>query len=256
MPTISLRTSVVFAVACALLPAQVKPQAPGGTSNAAADEVAKKTPPPPTIGVVDLSKAYDNYPKARDERDRFNKMQDQVADKLKELSTRIDETRARQKVLAEGTPQRRQVDMELELGLRQRQMLAEMYNDELRLEKMRIDLAIYEDLEIAIAQVAKDRGVQIVLRLHNQPELSAKIDPNHPDVVQARLSAFQQREVWYAADEYDLTPALIRRLQVPIERAAPAGSAPPVPPGSTPGGDAGKDAAAKSPAAAPGRGGE
>ena len=42
---------------------------------------------------------------------------------------------------------------------------------------------------------------------------------------------FERRQVWYNSDEIDLTGDLIKLLQVPIERDAPAKSAePPKPP--------------------------
>ena len=49
--------------------------------------------------------------------------------------------------------------------------------------------------------------------------------------MQQRFRMFELRQVWYSTDEIDLTGDLIKLLQVPLERDAPAKSAePPKPP--------------------------
>lgn len=109
------------------------------------------------------------------------------------------------------------VDLELAMG--QRKGLASVFNGELNRARDKYDLMIYQDLEVAVAQVAKDRGVQIVLRVSPQEAIDERAKDTL-DVQQIRLFTFNRRAVWFAADEVDLTPALIKYLQVPIKAEA------------------------------------
>ena len=155
---------------------------------------------------------------------------------IADLETKIEELRKQQRSVLEAELKK---GKELEVQLEDLQRGTPRYDlklHELRLKKQDIEgmeqifdrewrrkidefyVAIYADLERAVAIVAKERGVQMVLRAH--PQLEETSSEN-----KARL--FEARIVWFASEEIDLTPAVIKLLQVPLPEAPKADGAKP-----------------------------
>ena len=223
---------VVSCVAAAsLLTAQDKPL-PSAGGGAAADASARpQVPSGLVIGVVDLGKAFDVYPRTIKERERLQKLAGSYDEQIQGVTKRIEELKALLPLLKEGTRERNQKQLEYELALKQRQGLAQLFGDELQAEQMRMQLSIYEDLETAVARLAKDRGVQLVLRLDaTKVDAATEGDKSPLKQVQSRLMTIEARQVLFAGEQLDLTPALIKMLQVPLEPAP--GEAPPAPAGN------------------------
>ncbi|MFY7948674.1 MAG: OmpH family outer membrane protein, partial [Gemmatimonas sp.] len=86
-------------------------------------------------------------------------------------------------------------------------------NEKLDAEQQKAMLAVFEDLEKAIPVVAKARGVGLVLRVHQVPQPPAGITGQRATT--GRLRAFENKQVWFASEEVDLTPDLIKYLMVP-----------------------------------------
>lgn len=229
--------TALCAVFAPLLPAQDGSGQPvrAATGEQAAEASAKAPPRAGlVVGVVDLEKAMELYPKALKERERLQKLKESYDEQLQQVTKRLEELKALLPALREGTMERARKQLELEQAMQARQGLAKLLEADLQLEDMRVLLAIYEDIEIAVAQLAKDRGVHVVLRLDTQQEKPDDGDKLAPRQVQRRLEVFDRRKVWFAAEELDLTPALIKMLQVPLElpkSAAPKGDEPPAPQG-------------------------
>lgn len=188
------------------------------------------------VGVVDMGKAFDNYPRTIKERERVKKLVDGWQEEIDRVSKRIEEMKGSLLVLKAGSPDRERKQLELELTMQERQGLAKLLSDRLQVEQMRMHLAIYEDLDAAVAQLAKDRGVHLVLRTDTSDIATADAaDKDNAKVMEKRVIAFERRQVWFAADAIDLTSDLIKLLQVwPLEstpkasdaaKAAPPGEA-------------------------------
>jgi len=213
MANFRIRIAAALAALASLLPAQENTNPPGSDSKPtdAAGRVRGVT-----IGVVDLDKAIDQYPKAIAERDRLQKLLQELGDRLNAESKRIDGIKADLSLLKEGSDQRELKEWELGKAMNDHKALASLLRAQFDRQVERFEIAIYQDLELAVAQVAKDRGVQIVLRVRPQgvPSDGGKEPAN---AQQARLQGFNRRDVWYHADEVDLTPALIKYLLVPID---------------------------------------
>jgi Skp family chaperone for outer membrane proteins len=170
------------------------------------------------VGVVDLGKAFDTYPRVVKERERLKKMHDSYDEQIQQVSKRIEEIKGLIPLLKEGSRERSQKQLEYELALQQRTGLSKLFNEELGAETMRMHLSIYEDLEAAIGKLARDRGVDLVLRL-DDADLQAQSDGEKSmKQVQNRLVTFERRQVWFATAQLDLTSDLIKMLQVPLER--------------------------------------
>ncbi len=196
-----LRSILLFASSLpgALAPAQAPtPAAP------AAEAKAVNTP---KIGVVDFVKVVDAYPRAIAERTKIEELRKQQRTVLEAELKKGKELELQLEDLQRGTPK---YDLKLhELRLKKQDIegMEQIFDRDWRRKIDEFYVAIYADLERAVAIVAKERGVQMVLRAH--PQLEETSSENKARVFEARI-------VWFASEEIDLTPAVIKLLQVPL----------------------------------------
>lgn len=212
-PTAALRILSIATLAV-WLPAQ----ADGNGRAPATSNPPAAVPTMPVIAVVDFAKVLENYPKAIAERERLDKMRRAAREQVDALTRRIKEAQEQLGVIEEGTMEHARRQLDIELLAQQRPALTKLLNEQLALEEMRVDIVLYEDAEFAVAKVAKERGVQIVLR--KLAELPPRTEGESAKETQARVMTFDRRQVWYAAPEVDLTPHVIKFLQVPLQRPA------------------------------------
>ncbi|MBL8750267.1 MAG: OmpH family outer membrane protein [Planctomycetes bacterium] len=222
-----MRLRAPFFALCAslvpLLPAQDGKTAPKPEAQPA-EAAAKKTPPPLVIGVVDLGRVFDLHPRTIRERERLQREGQEREGVMKELDRRASELKGLIPNLKEGSRERGRKELEYDLLLQQKRATAQLLSDEMRAEQAKVQLAIYEELEAAVKQLAKDRGLSLVLRIDVDDKSS---DDEKQGRIVSRLRTFEQRQVLFAAEELDLTPALIKLVQVPLD---PASEAPPAAP--------------------------
>lgn len=235
----TLRFVALATAATFCLPAQE-----GSTPKTAvpADAVAKGAPAAPLIGVVDLVKAIQQYPKyVKGNVELDNKRKSARAD-LDELRKAIDEKQAALQMVDKDSEEYRTRQDQIELLQMQGKALLERYNRVIEIDEMRHMFAIYQDLEVAVAKVAKARGVSIVLRMHEMDDPKVDLAKMSPKSLKGRLNVFDLRQVWYASEQVDLTEDLIKLLMVPLEEPKDGAKD-----AAGPAKDAGKPAPAKAP---------
>lgn len=194
-------------------------------SSAAAPALAE------VIGVVDLARAFKQYPKWIESQKQLTAMEEGARAQMAEVTKRIDEAKATLLGMKPDAPDRRRQEFMLELNQQERTFLARELTEKVELENMRADLDCYEDMEVAIAAVARAKGIKIVHRLTDLGPKPAGLKPRE---VQARLGAFERKQVWYHLPEIDITADLIKELMVV-----------PVPANASGSGGAAKEGAAK-----------
>lgn len=208
---------LVIGAALAALPAQgpttASPAAPSPV------EAATSRKPAITIGVVDLDKAIDRYGLAVRERERLQKLSEQFNDELKTLTQAIDELRGQMSLLKPGSIDYDQKDLELRLAMNQREGLAQLRKKQFDRQLEIFELEVYLDMEFAVARVAADRGVAVVVRAQNVIDLEPQEGEDPASLQKAKLMQFNRRTVWYTSPEVDLTPYVIKYLQVFDPRA-------------------------------------
>lgn len=209
--------AAAWAVAALVLDSGLVAQETAGAKPA---DAAAKRPVAQSIGVIDIVKVFDQYPKAIKERERLGKVKASFDARIDQLNKRLEETKATIQTLKKDSIDYRLKVAEYRNGMQQREELGKVYSDELQLENMRSDLELFADIEFAIAQVAKDRGLQLVLRTVEVPAADAGDDEVRS--LQLRTSIFDRRQVWYSSGELDITPMVIKFLMVPLERGTPA----------------------------------
>jgi len=213
-----------FAAVASFLPTQDKsPATSSPAAGAQPVDASARAKNQPTIGVVDLDKAIELYPKAIAERDRLQNLSKQLSERINALSKQIDQIKAEMTVLKEGSDDREDKEYELAQAMKNREGTANYLKSKFDRQLEKFELMIYQDLEVAVAEVAKASGVQIVLRVRATPG-AEDVAKEGSNVQKQKLAAFDRRQVWFASDEVDLTPALIKLLRLPAEAKGTAGA--------------------------------
>ncbi len=251
-----------FAAAASLLPAQDKgaktgspvspvPSAQSANPQSANPQSASGQPVEataraknaPIIGVVDLDKAIDLYPKAIAERERLQNLFKEFAERLKSLDNQIDQLKAEMTTLKEGSDRRDDLVYQLSQAFKNRDGYGNHLKSKRDREVAKFELMIYQDVDAAVTEVAKASGVDIVLRIRATPSFE-DVTKEGSDAQMQRLAAYDRQLVWFAKDEVDLTQALIKVLRMPAD-AKSGGAAPKDAAGNAPAGAGDKKDGAK-----------
>lgn len=218
MNTLRFAAAMAATVLVPFVSAQEKAAAPA--SQAAEAVVKRAAPANLVVGIIDLARAIEQYPKAIEMQKKLVELGKQSRSQLDEVTKRMEEIRGALDVLGQDAPDRRQHENDLQLLQLQRQLRAKSLDERFEMARVKMMLEVYSDIEVAIAKVAKARGLHIVQCTHE--------DPNPGDVAKlagrdamSRLGQFESRVIWYAAPELDVTADLIKLLLVPVENAPP-----------------------------------
>lgn len=170
----------------------------------------------PVVGVIDVSKVIDQYPrhiKLRAELDaRFDQYQDQLQQQVQQLET----LRVTVQGMGANVPERAEAEHQYKIALQTQDFRRKYFNDLLAAEELRMMLEVYEDLDFAVSKVAKKVGVSMVVIKRDIPRSPVAIAEMSEREVQARVNAFQSRTVWYASKELEITGDVIKYLMVPL----------------------------------------
>lgn len=200
----ALKAAVLF-VSLSLVAAV--PAVAQGTNTAAPAGESKPSANVTKVGIVDFVKIVDAYPRAIEERKKIDELRKQQLTILDAEIKKAKEMQLKLGDLQRGTSARDLKEHELRLKEQDIDGMKVLFERETRRRIEEFYNSIYGDLERAVAIVAKDRGVQLVLRAH-------------PDIddgsMESKARVFEARIVWYAAEELDLTPAVVALLQVPL----------------------------------------
>jgi Skp family chaperone for outer membrane proteins len=198
----------------------------------------------PLVGVVDFVKVFEAYPRAIAERRKLDEVNETYKTMAKAENEKIEAIRLARDNFKARSQEYAMKTLELDLATRQLDGHMQIWKSDLDQRQERFLISVYEDIEQAVGLVAKAKGVQMVLRAHNDLGKSTPED---------KARVFERRIVWYAAPQIDLTGDVIKLMQAPLPEAPKDGtgaaSAPKSPDARNP--DA-KGADAKSPAAGKG----
>lgn len=219
---------VVAALLSLSLVAPTSAQAPKAASHTKSAAGASKSQGP-TVGVIDVAKAIDQYPvyiKLRTAIDeKFAKFQEQLKAQVKQLQ----ELQVSIQAMGEGVPERAEAEHQYKMGLQTQDFRRKYFNDLLAAEELRMMLEVYEDLDFAVHKVSKKLGVQLVLPKRDIVPSPVPIADMQSREVQARVDAFQRRTVWFASKEIDITGDVIKYMMTPLPARTSPERMPPQP---------------------------
>jgi Skp family chaperone for outer membrane proteins len=189
------------------------PAQDGGKS--AADAAAKPAAASSqTIGVIDFAKAIEQYPKYVQMTAEIDSRRTAAKNQLQNLQKETAEKVEALRMVNQDSEEARDRAAEIELARNKQKLMAESLDRKIQLEEMRLLFEVYQDLEVAVAKVAKARGVDVVLRLHSMETVDVgKLVPRD---LQRRLELLDRRQVWYSSESVDLTADVIKLLMVPL----------------------------------------
>ena len=186
----------------------------------------------PTVGVVNVIKAVEQYPRYIKLRAEVDASVKQYEVKLKQMTARADELRGTIQVLAEGSQDRADKEFEYQMLLQTLDYQRKSYRDSMLKQELRNTLSVYEDMEYVIGVVAKRKGVGVVMTKHDITPSTEPIDQLSDQEVKARVNAYDRRNVWFAAKAVDMTGDVIKELMIPVpDRDAPERAPKATPPG-------------------------
>lgn len=174
------------------------------------------------VGVVDVIKAVEQYPRYIKLRSELEASIQQYEAQLQDMAGRADELRGTIQVLAEGSQERADKEFEYQLLLQTQDYRKKAFREQMQIQDLRNTLSVYEDLEYVIGVVAARKGVGVVLTKQDITPSAQPIEELAANEVQARVKAYDRRNVWFASQELDLTSAVIKELMIPVpDRNAP-----------------------------------
>lgn len=174
------------------------------------------------VGVVDVIKAVEQYPRYIKLRGELETSINQYEAKLTEMSARVDELRGTIQVLADGSQERADKEFEYKMMLQTQDYQRKAFRDRMQAQDLRNTLSVYEDLEYVIGVVARRQRVGLVLTKQEIVPSAQPIADLAANEVQARVNAYDRRKVWFASQEIDLTSAVIKELMIPVpDRSSP-----------------------------------
>ncbi|MBL8754500.1 MAG: OmpH family outer membrane protein [Planctomycetes bacterium] len=209
-----VRPVALAAFAAAFLSAQDSQKPAAVEAAAKAPQVQNQVP---TVGVVNLDRAIDTYPRWVKLKADLEGMQKTFDDRLTQMSKSLKELKATIDAEAADSEGKRIKELQYGLMLQEQKGQADILRDQLELEFARAQVVVYEDLETAIQKVARQKGLGLVLRQYEPMPPAGDPTKLSPRSVQKRIAEFERRGVWYAAESVDITADVIKVLMVPLD---------------------------------------
>ena len=206
--------SLVLATAT-LLPAQ-DPKSSAGSPRTTA---GKQAPVANAlrVGVVDFAKVLESYQGAIEGRKKISELKDQFQQQLDTMQKRAEDAKLLRDNYQRGSRDWYEKDLSVKLALQSLEGQQQIFEGELHRKREEFLVAMLEDMQQAVAIVAKEKKIALVLRVHED-----LIDGSA--ATKARI--FETRIVWFASEEIDITPDVSKLLRVPLPpRQAPKNAA-------------------------------
>src|SRR5262249_25170007 len=134
---------------------------------AAADKARAQAPQQMLVGVVDLNKIIDAYPKAQAELKLVDEQKNGFQQKLDEDQKRIADMAAQRDMYAKGSLKYKLADLDCQAAVQSLQARAQLFKEELRQQRQEFAVGWFMDAQRAIRQIALERNLTLVVRSHS-----------------------------------------------------------------------------------------
>jgi Skp family chaperone for outer membrane proteins len=172
------------------------------------------------VGVIDVAKAFEQNPRFTKMKQDLEAMRGTYDEQLRNMGRSLKELEASIGTLDPDSEERRLKQLRYDLNAREADGMERVLEDRLDREVMVREIAIHEEIDLAVRRVADARGVKVVIKV---TRVDAAGDPAKlsPSALRQRHGTVRSRDVLYAADELDLTGDVIKWLMVPPAKSEP-----------------------------------
>lgn len=182
----------------------------------------------PTVGLVDFAKVFEQIPQAHEQTAELKSQFEERRERLQELDSNISASEARLETLNPGSVDRRIAEMQLDARRQELRALERILQDEMDQKNMQMVVWLYEQAGDAVANVARKRGIDLVLRRHRE------LPEDLP--LRAKYREVEETTVWYSSAKLDITKPVIAYMKAQHAKAAEGNASP-----AAASGDDGKD---------------
>lgn len=175
--------------------------------------IAQDSSSPTAVATVDLNAVITQSKASTAQEQSRAGREAQIQTEGQSKNDQLQKLRADMDLLAPGSSARQAKEKELRAALVEAQVWQQVSQAEEQATRSREFLALYEAANQAVAAVAKDRGVDIVLTAGQLPDLAqlARAD------AQQIAAILQNRKVLYNAQSADITQSVLARMNADFD---------------------------------------
>jgi Skp family chaperone for outer membrane proteins len=164
------------------------------------------------IAVVDLEKVMDAYPIAVEKHKELLALKEGFNDQLKRGTELLKQMELEANALQPGAKERQDAVLEMQAAEHRYKLLGELFTARLQQRREEVRSEVDARLRQGLAQFAKEKKLQLVLRVRSAPAAPGLVGHNDTNFVQ---------DVLYHVPALDVTAQLIAYLQVPDSNPKP-----------------------------------
>jgi Skp family chaperone for outer membrane proteins len=212
------RHLAIFALAVAGALGQTAVHAQAQPAPAAAP-AARATAPASHAAVIDVGYVFKNHARFKQAMDKMKDEVMQAENALKAERDRINSLMETLKGFNVGTPEYKKLEAEVAKAQGDFSVNAQLQKKDFMDREAKVYLQVYNEIERAVSQFARDNGIAVVHRFDGDPVDSA--DRN-------RILGSITKPIVYYDPQIDITPDVLRMLNGAAVAGAPASQSQPV----------------------------
>ena len=167
------------------------------------------------VAVIKPAKVFQDLQETKDLRAKIEQQNNTLKVTSDEKGAKIKQIEAQLAELRRDSPSYSEKSRELRAARQDAQVWAQLTAADMENEEKAQTLALFRKIEAAIAEIAKARGIDVVLA-----DVSGELPQNVDSVPKQQFTQFlNQKTVWYTAGAADLTNEVLAKLDADYKAA-------------------------------------
>jgi len=162
-----------------------------------------------TVAVCDIAQVFDNYLRGKELSAEFRDKSEKLRGEDDQRAKAISDLQGELEGLMEGSKEYEQRLSEVHRLTIERTTWRQFQTDQVDRDRLRLTRQMYDEILQAVSQVAKSKGVQVVLYHKRQDEKAENMTE--------LLQQVELRKVLYAADSVDITDQVLQEVNKAFE---------------------------------------
>jgi len=162
-----------------------------------------------TVAVCDVAQVFDNYLRGKELSAEFRDKSEKLRGEDDQRAKAISDLQGELEGLMEGSKEYEQRLSEVHRLTIERTTWRQFQTDQVDRDRLRLTRQMYDEILQAVTQVAKSKGVQVVLYHKRQDEKTENMTE--------LLQQVELRKVLYAADSVDITDQVLQEVNKAFE---------------------------------------